>query len=184
MLLRRLHITTFAATVLLAGAIALADDADGSGLTRPPAGSIARQLRLKMTLHRITPAGSLVAALKHNRQEWESLTPDQRGSFRKNFLAFLHKSADEQEKILSQYEKLFKMTTERPDAYRQRAKWLGVVVQSLRALVMAWAPTCSRAWIRGRGRFSSPTPAGGRPGAARPLSSWPRRRRVRAASRR
>ena len=130
MLLRRLHITTFAATVLLAGAIALADDADGSGLTRPPAGSIARQLRLKMTLHRITPGGSLVATLKHNRQEWESLTPDQRGSFRKNFLAFLHKSEDEQEKILSQYEKLFKMTTERRDAYRQRAKWLALVVES------------------------------------------------------
>jgi len=115
---------------LLASAVALADDADGSGLTRPPAGSIARQLRLKMKLHRITPGGSLVAALKHNRQEWESLTPDQRGRFRKSFLAFLHKSEAEQEKILTHYEKLFKMTAERRDAYRQRAKWLAVVVES------------------------------------------------------
>ena len=128
--LRTLHMTTLASAVLLASTAALADGADGAGLTRPPAGSIARQLRLKMTLHRITPGGSLVAALRHNRQEWESLTPDQRGHFRKSFLAFLHKSADEQENILTHYEKLFKMTTERRDAYRQRAKWLAVVVES------------------------------------------------------
>lgn len=130
MFFRRLDILTLAAAVLVTGTVVLADGADGSGLTRPPAGSIARQLRLKMKLHRITPGGSLVATLKHNRQEWESLTPDERGRFRKSFMAFQGKSEAEQEQILSHYEKLFKMTAERREAYRRRAKWLAIVVES------------------------------------------------------
>lgn len=121
-------ILTVAAAVALASASAPADD-DRSALTRPPAGSIAAQLRLKMKLHRIT-AGPLAASMKHNREEWESLTPDQRGHFRKSFLAFWHKSPAEKERLLLHYEKLFKMTAERRDAYRRRAKWLDVVVKS------------------------------------------------------
>jgi len=130
MLFRRLNILTLAAAILVTGSVTYADDADGSGLSRPPSGSIARQLRLKMKLHRITANGSLVATLKHNRQEWESLTPDQRGRFRKSFMAYQRKTEGEQEQILSHYETLFKMTAERRQAYRQRAKWLTVVVES------------------------------------------------------
>ena len=121
-------ILTAIAVMALASASAPADEGRSS-LTKPPAGSIAAQLRLKMKLHRIT-SGSLAASLKHNRREWESLTPDQRGRFRKSFLAFLHKSPGQQEKLLVHYEALFKMTAERREAYRQRAKWLDVVVRS------------------------------------------------------
>ena len=116
-------------TVLALASVSAAAEDDGSALTKPPAGSIAAQLRLKMKLHRIT-LGPLSASLRHNRTEWESLTPDERGRFRKSFLAFLHKSPAEQEKLLAHYEKLFKMTSDRRDTYRQRAKWLEVVVRS------------------------------------------------------
>jgi len=129
---RRLNILTLAAAVLVTGTVALADDADGSGLTSsvPPAGSIASQLRLKMKLRRITSGGSLVTTLKHNRQAWESLTADERGSFRRDFMAYWRKTVAEREQILSHYEKLVKMTAERREAYRRRAKWLAIVVES------------------------------------------------------
>ena len=124
-------IVSLLAVLALASVSSAADD-DRSPLTKPPAGSIAAQLRLKMKLHRIT-AGPLSASLRHNRMEWESLTPDERGRFRKSFLAYLRKSPTEKERLLTHYEELFKMTAERRDAYRRRAKWLSVVVRSFTA---------------------------------------------------
>ena len=124
-------IVSLLAVSALASVSSAADD-DRSTLTKPPAGSLAAQRRLKMKLHRIT-AGRLSASLEHNRMEWESLTPDERGRFRKNFLAFLHKSQAEQDMLLAHYEKLFKMTAERREAYRRRAKWLAIVVRSFTA---------------------------------------------------
>jgi len=115
--------------LLVLTSVSSAADKDRSALTKPPPGSIAAQLRLKMKLHGITP-GPLAASMEHNRKEWESLTPDERGRFRKSFLAFHQKSPAEQEKLLAHYEKLFKMTAERREAYRRRAKWLAVVVES------------------------------------------------------
>ena len=106
--------------------------ADDSALRRPPRGSVARQRLLKLKLQRIT-AGSLSAALDHNRRQWERITPDQRQQYRRSFLAFLQKSPEQQDKLLAHYEKLFKMSPERRQAYRRRSKWLRVVVKSFTA---------------------------------------------------
>ncbi len=65
-----------AAAVGLCASAARATD-EGSDLRKPPTGSIAAQLRLKNML-RTQAEGSLVAAINHNRQDWESLSPDQR----------------------------------------------------------------------------------------------------------
>ena len=119
------------AVLALASGSAAADD-DNSALTRPPAGSIAAQLRLKMKLHQIT-LGPLAVTMRHNRMEWDSLTPDERGRFRKSFLAYRHKSPAEKERLLTHYEELFKMRADRREAYRRRAKWLDVVVRSFTA---------------------------------------------------
>ena len=109
---------------------AAADARDpGPSPHRPPRGSLARQRLLKQRLQRITP-GSLAVALRHSRHAWERLTPDQRSSFRRRFLAFRRKSPAQQEKLLLHYEKLFQMTAQRRRAYRERARWLKVVVRS------------------------------------------------------
>ena len=125
---KRIILLSVATVVALASAPAAGDD-DRAALTRPPAGSIAAQLRLKRNLLRIT-SGSLVSSLKHNREAWENLTPDERGRFRKSYLAYLRKNRAEQAKLLEYYEKIFKMPPERREAWRLRAKWLAVVVQS------------------------------------------------------
>jgi len=96
---------------------------------RPPRGSLARQRLLQQRLRRITP-GSLAKALRHSRNAWERLTPDERSSFRRRVLAFHRKSPAEQEKLIRHYENLFQMTAERRRAYRRRARWLKVVVRS------------------------------------------------------
>ena len=111
---------------------------------RPPKGSLARQQLLKTRLARIMPTG-LSSALSHNRREWDALTPDQRRQYRRSFLAFLRKSPEERTRLLSHYEKLFKMSAERRDAYRQRTEWLKVVVASFtpaeRKALSAMSPT-------------------------------------------
>ena len=105
-----------------------ADD-QGASLRQPPLGSVARQLRLKQKLLLAAAGVPLSEALKHNRQEWESLTPNQRGQFRRNVYAFRNKSPQEQTRLLEHYEKLFTMTAKRREAYRRRARWLRVVVE-------------------------------------------------------
>ncbi len=121
---KRIILLSVATVVALASAPAAGDD-DRAALTKPPAGSIAAQLRLKRNLQRIT-AGSLVASLEHNREAWENLTPDERGRFRKSYLAYHQKDPAEREKLLKSYEKLFKMSPERREAWRRRAKpWTG-----------------------------------------------------------
>jgi len=116
------------AGLLLTAAAADARD-PGPSPHRPPRGSLARQRLLKQRLRRITP-GSLADALRHSRHAWERLTPDQRNSFRRRVLAYRRKSPAEQEKLIRHYEKLFQMTADRRRAYRERARWLKVVVRS------------------------------------------------------
>ena len=123
----------FAAAVwaLLPG-VALADkDAkDGAAaLRKPPAGSVASQLDLKFQLLRAS-SGPLAASLKQNQRDWDNLLPDQREKFRKEAFAFLQKNPKEQDRLIQYYAKFIAMSADKQDAYRRRAEWLKVVVNS------------------------------------------------------
>ncbi len=98
-------------------------------LNKPPFGSIARQKLLKFRL-RMRSIGSLVASLDHNRDAWKSLSPDQREQYRRKAYAFLKKNPAQQEKMLLDYEKFIKLSVGERKAYRRRAAWLKVVVQT------------------------------------------------------
>ncbi|MHC4984001.1 MAG: DUF3106 domain-containing protein [Planctomycetota bacterium] len=92
---------------------------------------VATQLKLKRRLLKDVGKGGLAKTLAHVQEEWESLTPDQRRQFRRQALAFLHKTDEQQEDLLRRYDKLIEMTAERREKYRQRAKWLAAVVKWL-----------------------------------------------------
>lgn len=98
---------------------------------KPPKGSMARQLMLKYRLAGKLTDGNLQASINHNREEWNSLSPDQRDHYRQEALAFMDKSQAEQEALLKKYESLIKMDAQKLHAYRERARWLRVVVDSL-----------------------------------------------------
>jgi hypothetical protein len=99
----------------------------------PAAGAtLAAQQRLAARLNALR-GESLASALSHNRAEWESLSPDQRSRFRQDALAFLSESPDQQDRLLKQYQKLITLSAERQADYRQIAKWLKVVVDSMSA---------------------------------------------------
>ncbi len=118
------------AAVGIAAGVALADNSP-SASTTPPKGSIARQLLLKFKLQAGRSGLALADALRHSRNEWESLSPDQREQFREAAYAILQKSEKDQEQILLRYEKLIKMSAERQEAYQRRAKWLKAVLKTL-----------------------------------------------------
>lgn len=105
------------------------DGADADALTRPPYGSLARQLALKLQLQ-MAGGASLAASLDHNRQEWRMLSADQREQYRRNVLAFLDKAAADQESLLRNYSALQSLPKDKQEAYRRRAEWLKVVVAS------------------------------------------------------
>ena len=109
---------------------AAAQREDSSPLREPPPGSIASQLRLKFRLMRIN-SGTLASSLDHNRTEWLNLLPDEREQYRREAVAFLKKSPEERSKLLQRFEKLLKMSAERRQAYRRRAKWLKAVIETL-----------------------------------------------------
>ncbi len=111
------------------GALAAKNDKTASKKTAYR-GSVARQLMLKRRLDRIAE-GRLALALNHNRSQWQSLTPDERQEYRRAVLAYQHQDPEKQRQLLEHYEKLIKMSAQRRKAYRQRAKWLEVVVNSL-----------------------------------------------------
>lgn len=118
--------------VVLLGAMAAmpAVAGDDASLRKPPAGSIASQLRLKF-LVKGQAEGTLLAGINHNREDWENLSPDQRDVYRRNVLAFLNKSPEEQEQLLKHYDQLVKLTAEKQEQYRQRASWLKAVVEHM-----------------------------------------------------
>ncbi|MCD6303950.1 MAG: DUF3106 domain-containing protein [Planctomycetes bacterium] len=102
---------------------------DTAVLTRPPRGSLAAQLRLKLSL-RMAGGVSLAASLDHNRQEWQMLSPDERERFRSYVLAFLQKDPKSQEKLLKNYNTFLSLTKEKQRAYRRRAEWVRIVAAS------------------------------------------------------
>ena len=107
-------------------------DRAAAATSRPaPAGvTLAAQKRLAERLNAIK-GPSLASSLSHNRAEWESLSPDQRSRFRQEALAFLNQSPDRQELLLKQYQRLITLSAERQENYRQIAKWLKIVVDSM-----------------------------------------------------
>jgi len=115
---------TLATVALTAGG-----QSDRPILGKASGASVSRQLMLKYRLRKIAD-GTLTASLDHNRQEWRRLSADQRDRYRRDALAFLGKSDDEQRKLLAQYEKLARLSARKRRAYQHRAKWLKVVVAS------------------------------------------------------
>ena len=95
---------------------------------RPGMIDTAKQMRLKLRLLKEASGDSLAMAI--NRQEWDQLTPDERDKYRREALAFLSKSPEEQEKVLKHYEQLIKLSAQKREAYIHRAQWLQVVVAS------------------------------------------------------
>lgn len=135
----------FAAAVSLSAGIARAQEAaaaaevaqgadNGSAgdistdvLTRPPRGSLAAQLRLKLSLQ-MSGGTSLAASMDHNRQDWEMLSPEQRERFRDMAVAFLNKDPKEQEKLLLSYSAFLSLDKQKREEYRVRADWVRAVV--------------------------------------------------------
>jgi hypothetical protein len=107
-------------------------DEEASVLTQPPRGSLAAQLRLKLSLQ-MAAGSSLAAAMDHNRQEWRMLSPDQRERFRDSAVAFLEKNPKAQDKVLSDYSTFLSLNQQKREAFRQRAEWVKAVVASLTA---------------------------------------------------
>ncbi|MFP4105850.1 MAG: DUF3106 domain-containing protein [Phycisphaerae bacterium] len=112
-------------------ALAQPEESGDSVLRTPPAGSIARQLRLKMKLKAASEGSSLAAALNHNRRAWNSLSADQRDEYRKKVLAFREKSPEEQQALLKKYDRLIKLSVEKREKYRRLAKIIRAVVAEL-----------------------------------------------------
>ncbi len=115
--------------VLLPAAALAETDGKAAPKSKPPVGSVARQLLLKHQLQSISEGG-LAELVSRNRSDWKSLTPDEQDRYRHYALAFLEKNPQEQEKLIARHERLIKMSAQRRQAYRQRAKWLKVVIDS------------------------------------------------------
>ena len=110
-----------------ASALAFAQTDESASLRQPPRGSIARQLLLKYRIQK-QAAGTLAVSLYHNRQEWESLSPELRDRYRRDALAFEQKGPEEQARMIENFDKLIKLSAEQQERYRQRAEWLRAVV--------------------------------------------------------
>lgn len=116
-----------------AAAAEVAQGAESTGrigtdvLTRPPRGSLAAQLRLKLSLQ-MSAGTSLAASMNHNRQDWEMLSPEQRERFRGMAVAFLNKDPKEQEKLLRRYSDFLSLDKQKREEYRARADWVRAVV--------------------------------------------------------
>lgn len=93
--------------------------------------NVAHQLQLRLSLAKVANGDSL--AMSINRQEWDHLTADERDKYRREALAFLSKSPEEQARVIEHYEKLIKLSAQKREAYLQRAQWLRVVVDSFSA---------------------------------------------------
>jgi len=109
--------------------VGAAGEADEGVLTRPPRGSLAAQLKLKLSLQ-MAGGGSLVAALDHNHKEWKTLTPDQREQFRDAVRAFHEKGPKAQKEFLRRYNAFLSLDEEKREAFRRRARWVRVVAAS------------------------------------------------------
>lgn len=98
---------------------------------RPPKGSIAAQLRLKMSLRAQAEGLPLSAAIQHNRTEWERLSGDQRDDYRKQVLAFLAQDPRKQAEAIKRYDALIKLSAGQRQELRRQAEWLKVVTAAM-----------------------------------------------------
>ncbi len=130
MRLGRNILALLAAAAMLAATQAAFAQARSAG-AKAPTIDVAKQLRLVLKLRTAAAGDSL--AMSINRQEWTNLTPDERDKYRREALAFLSKSPEEQEKILKHYDNLVSLSAQKRQAYLQRAQWLHVVVESFTA---------------------------------------------------
>ena len=109
-----------------------AEDVTGV-LTRPPKGSLAAQLQLRMRLKSaLEMAGgpSLATSIDHNRQEWRTLSPDQRERFRNQMLAILTQGPEQQEKLIRSYDAYLSLSKGKREAFRRRDIWVRAVVKT------------------------------------------------------
>jgi len=128
------NILILALALAAAGATAFAQATQPSSpLVRPPRGSVAAQLQLKLKLIRAGSGQTLATSLDHNRKAWKNLSPDQRARYRIEYLAFLKESPDRQQRVIEKFGKLIKMDANRQAAYRSRAHWLKAVAKNLTA---------------------------------------------------
>jgi hypothetical protein len=111
----------------------MAEGDDTAAMRKPPAGSVARQLRIQSLLRAQQEGSSLLASINHNRQEWDLLSPDQRENYRSKAYAFLKESPEKQEELLKHYDDLIRMSAQKRQQYQERAKWLKAVVERMTA---------------------------------------------------
>jgi len=130
MLARRMMIGSMTlAAVLAAPAAALAQQ-DLDPVRGAPRGSIARQLQIKAKLLAAAQGTTLVAMLDHNRAAWESHSPDQRESFRREARAFRAKDPKEQEEMIRRFDEWIGLAAERKENLRRMYGWVKVVAAS------------------------------------------------------
>ncbi|MGB2819356.1 MAG: DUF3106 domain-containing protein [Phycisphaerae bacterium] len=110
-----------------------ADNGATEVLTLPPRGSLAAQMKLKLSLQMAAGSGGLASALDHNHQEWKTLTPDQREQFRDAVRAFHEKDPKAQQELLKRFEAFLSLDKEKREAYRHRARWVRAVVATFTA---------------------------------------------------
>ncbi len=117
------------AAIIVASFVSVAAAEGDETLRKPPMGSLARQLLLKHRLDAVN-SGKLAGNISHNREKWETLPPEERGRLLDRVEHFVAQEPDAEEKIIEYHKRLLNMSLERQEAYRQREKWLKVVVAS------------------------------------------------------
>lgn len=137
---------------------------DAATTRRPAAGSIEAQLRLKAQLKAESEGMTLAAAIRHNRQEWNNLSGDERDAYRRNVLAFLRKDPAEQEKLVKHYDSLVKLPPAKREEYRRYAKWVKSVVDELspqeRQMLLTIPPADRAKWLTQKHAELTTQPAG------------------------
>jgi len=138
----------------LSSSVTFADGPDGTvRASKPPKGSLARQLLLKYRLEKIAD-GTLAASLDHNRSEWEHSPPELRRRYRDEALAFMKSDPTRQKELLERYEKFTAMPAEKRTEYRLMAQWVKAVVATLspaeRQKLLEMPPDDRAAFLRDR----------------------------------
>ena len=84
--------------------------------------SIARQLRLKRKL--MMGSDSLLATMRANRRNWDTLTGEQRRRLHDRAYAFRQADPRKRDAVLDAWERFRQLDTARQQRYRKRAAWL------------------------------------------------------------
>jgi len=129
---RPMHRTVWMLAIagLLAAWAPVFAEGSGTGAAGTPPGSIARQLQLLNKLNAAMHGTTLAAALNHNREVWEGLSPDERQKLRKLALAWHAKSRPDQEEMVERFDEWLKIRAEKQQKYRRMNEWLQKVVAS------------------------------------------------------